>query len=132
MVRNSRPRGNRVATAPHDQILVDEVMACRHLKRGYPLAQTALEVGFCDQSALTKHFKRWYGITPQQFADAARAAGGRHPEGVLNSERFRDGVGRPSDRMNQVSAADDPDQFAVTQDGQALDMVTCEQIGQLR
>lgn len=115
--------GNRVATAPRDQILVGEVvemmragyaeslrletlaravdmtsfqliglfkrtvgltphaylirirlnMACRHLKRGDPLAQTASQVGFCDQSALTKHFKRWYGITPQQFADATRA-----------------------------------------------------------
>jgi len=46
--------------------------ACRHLKRGYPLAESALAAGFCDQSALTKHFKRSYGITPLQFADAAR------------------------------------------------------------
>jgi AraC-like DNA-binding protein len=30
-----------------------------------------LAAGFCDQSALTKHFKRWYGITPLQFAQAA-------------------------------------------------------------
>ncbi len=47
--------------------------ACRHLKRGYPLAESALAAGFCDQSALTKHFRRCYGITPLQFAAAARA-----------------------------------------------------------
>jgi AraC-like DNA-binding protein len=47
--------------------------ACRLLKRGLPLAECAVEAGFCDQSALTKHFKRCYGITPAQFAAAARA-----------------------------------------------------------
>ena len=46
--------------------------ACRLLKRGLPLAECALAAGFCDQSALSKHFKRSYGITPLQFADAAR------------------------------------------------------------
>ena len=44
--------------------------ACHHLRRGFPLADSALEAGFCDQSALTKHFKRCYGITPLQFATA--------------------------------------------------------------
>jgi AraC-like DNA-binding protein len=48
--------------------------ACRLLKRGHPLAESALAAGFCDQSALTKHFRRCYGITPLQFADAARAS----------------------------------------------------------
>lgn len=47
-------------------------LACHHLRRGLPLAESALEAGFCDQSALTKHFKRCYGITPLQFATAAR------------------------------------------------------------
>jgi AraC-like DNA-binding protein len=47
--------------------------ACRLLKRGFPLAESALASGFCDQSALTKHFRRCYGITPLQFARAARA-----------------------------------------------------------
>ncbi len=46
--------------------------ACRQLKRGTPLAEAALASGFCDQSALTKHFKRAFGITPLQFAAAAR------------------------------------------------------------
>jgi AraC-like DNA-binding protein len=49
-------------------------MACRHLRHARPIAEVASEVGFYDQSALTKHFKRCYGITPRQFARAAAAA----------------------------------------------------------
>jgi AraC-like DNA-binding protein len=47
--------------------------ACRLLRRGRKLADIAPDVGFYDQSALTKHFKRCYGITPLQFARAAAA-----------------------------------------------------------
>jgi len=47
--------------------------ACRYLRHGRPLAGVASDVGFYDQSALTKHFKRCYGITPLQFARAAAA-----------------------------------------------------------
>lgn len=48
-------------------------MACRHLRQSRPIAEVAGAVGFYDQSALTKHFKRCYGITPLQFARAAAA-----------------------------------------------------------
>jgi AraC-like DNA-binding protein len=48
-------------------------VACRHLAHARPLAEVATDVGFYDQSALTKHFKRCYGITPLQFARAAAA-----------------------------------------------------------
>ena len=48
-------------------------MACRHLRRALALAEVATAVGFYDQSALNKHFKRCYGITPLQFAQAAAA-----------------------------------------------------------
>jgi AraC-like DNA-binding protein len=51
-------------------------VACRLLKKGHALAEAALAAGFCDQSALTKHFKRSYGITPLQFAEAAWAKRG--------------------------------------------------------
>jgi AraC-like DNA-binding protein len=47
-------------------------MACRHLRRGMPIADVAAATGFYDQSALTNHFRRSYGITPLQFATAAR------------------------------------------------------------
>lgn len=45
--------------------------ACRELRRGMPIAEAAASAGFYDQSALTRHFKRCYGITPRQFAAAA-------------------------------------------------------------
>lgn len=48
--------------------------ACRLLKRGRSLAETAIETGFYDQSAMTRHFKRSYAITPLQFASANRTA----------------------------------------------------------
>jgi AraC-like DNA-binding protein len=46
--------------------------ACRQLRRGAPIAEIAVAVGFYDQSALTNHFKRCFGITPLQFAAAAQ------------------------------------------------------------
>ena len=49
-------------------------MACRRLRHAPVLADVATDVGFYDQSALNKHFKRCYGITPTQFARAAAAA----------------------------------------------------------
>jgi AraC-like DNA-binding protein len=45
--------------------------ACRRLRQGSPIAEAASLAGFYDQSALTRHFKRCYGITPRQFASAA-------------------------------------------------------------
>jgi AraC-like DNA-binding protein len=48
-------------------------MACRHLRQSLAFADVAAAVGFYDQSALNKHFKRCYGITPLQFARAAAA-----------------------------------------------------------
>jgi AraC-like DNA-binding protein len=48
-------------------------MACRQLRHDPILADVAAAVGFYDQSALNKHFKRSYGITPLQFARAAAA-----------------------------------------------------------
>jgi len=45
--------------------------ACRHLRLGLPIADVAAETGFYDQSALTRHFKRCYALTPRQFARAA-------------------------------------------------------------
>jgi AraC-like DNA-binding protein len=48
--------------------------ACRLLRRATPIAEAAAAVGFYDQSALTRHFKRSYGITPLQYARAAGPA----------------------------------------------------------
>ncbi len=48
--------------------------ACHFLRRGLPIAHAAAACGFYDQSALNKHFKRCYGMTPLQFAKAAAGA----------------------------------------------------------
>jgi AraC-like DNA-binding protein len=53
--------------------------ACRHLRCARPLADVATDVGFYDQSALTNHFKRCYGITPLQFARAASTGLAENP-----------------------------------------------------
>jgi AraC-like DNA-binding protein len=45
--------------------------AIREMRRGVSIAEAALAAGFYDQSALTNHFKRAYGITPLQWARAA-------------------------------------------------------------
>jgi AraC-like DNA-binding protein len=47
--------------------------AMEHLAAGRPIAETALRVGFCDQSALQRHFKRVHGFTPLQYAQARAA-----------------------------------------------------------
>jgi AraC-like DNA-binding protein len=63
-----------VGLTPHAYLTqIRLAMACRHLRRSPALAEAATAVGFYDQSALTKHFKRCYGITPLQFARAAAA-----------------------------------------------------------
>jgi AraC-like DNA-binding protein len=47
--------------------------AIREMRRGGSIAEAALAAGFYDQSALTNHFKRAYGITPLQWVRAATA-----------------------------------------------------------
>lgn len=46
--------------------------ALTKLRAGTPIAEAALAAGFCDQSALNRHFKRCFGITPLQWQRAAR------------------------------------------------------------
>jgi len=45
-------------------------MARRLMRAGRPLAEAALEAGFADQSHMTRMFKRAYGLTPGQWAQA--------------------------------------------------------------
>lgn len=43
------------------------------LRRGVPIAEVALEVGFCDQAHLTGSFRRQVGVTPGEFVRGARS-----------------------------------------------------------
>jgi len=44
--------------------------ALRRLRTGQPVIEAALASGFYDQSALNKHFKRTFGMTPLQYVNA--------------------------------------------------------------
>lgn len=52
------------------QLRLDDARS--HLRNGMPIAEAAVAAGFCDQSALANHFRRSYGITPRQYAQATR------------------------------------------------------------
>ena len=62
-----------VGLPPHVYLVQTRVMnAKRLLRAGIPLAQVAVDTGFTDQSHLTRHFKRWMGVTPKQYAIACK------------------------------------------------------------
>jgi AraC-like DNA-binding protein len=62
-----------VGMTPHAQLTQIRLgMARRHLERGSTIAESAAAAGFYDQSALTNHFKRCYGITPLQYVRAVQ------------------------------------------------------------
>jgi AraC-like DNA-binding protein len=56
---------------PHAHVLTSRLHYAIHLMRhGAALADAATGAGFYDQSALTRHFRRAYGITPGQYVRA--------------------------------------------------------------
>jgi AraC-like DNA-binding protein len=58
---------------PHAyQVQLRMARACRLIERQVPLAAVALEVGYSEQSALHRPFKRLVGVTPGAYARAAR------------------------------------------------------------
>lgn len=77
-----------VGLTPHaylTQLRLSE--ACRQLRRGVRPAEAAAASGFYDQSALNRHFKRCYGITPLQFARAARGGSAAAPRNFRQYDR---------------------------------------------
>lgn len=56
---------------PHAYLTQLRLKAALHrLQAGHPLVEAALASGFYDQSALNRHFKRAFGMTPLQYVDA--------------------------------------------------------------
>ena len=64
----------RIGIAPHRYVSLQRVRHAQALLReGASLALAASESGFCDQSHLSRRFKRLCGMTPGQY-QAAQAA----------------------------------------------------------
>ena len=58
-----------VGLPPHKYLIQIRINRAKTLlTAGMPIADVALEVGFADQSHLTKWFKRIVGVPPGQFA----------------------------------------------------------------
>ena len=69
-----RSFNREVGLSPHAYLTQVRVRRARDLlEAGTSPAETAAMVGFYDQSALTRHFKRIYGVTPGQYAEAVGA-----------------------------------------------------------
>jgi len=59
--------------APHQYVIQCRIERARNLLLAgeQTTAQIAVAVGFCDQSHLTTHFKRVFGLTPKKFRQQA-------------------------------------------------------------
>lgn len=67
-----RDFGRWIGTSPRHLSQVARVQAVsRHAQRGWSLAQIAAEVGFADQSHMTRVVRQLTGLTPQRFVRSA-------------------------------------------------------------
>ena len=75
-----------LGTTPHAYLIELRVTrATELLLEGEPAAEIASEVGFVDQSHLTRHFKRQCGKTPRRFLYDHRAGSATHAEPALTA-----------------------------------------------
>jgi AraC-like DNA-binding protein len=64
---------NQVGFPPHEyQTQVRIAHARKLLLEGKPISHVALDTGFCDQSHLSRNFKRIVGMTPGQFSSQSK------------------------------------------------------------
>ncbi|WP_286137958.1 AraC family transcriptional regulator [Polaromonas sp. C04] len=69
----------RIGMAPHRYVSLQRVRYAQALLReGAALASAASESGFCDQSHLSRRFKRLCGITPGQYQARSAASSTPH------------------------------------------------------
>lgn len=75
----------QVGVSPYRYLSLVRVRAAQSLLlEGIPPAIVAIEVGFCDQSHLCRHFRSLCGQTPRQFMAGTLDAPTHHKQG-LNS-----------------------------------------------
>jgi len=61
-------------TSPHRFLIMRRLEHARRLmSQGVSLGETAAATGFADQSHMTRHFTRAYGVTPGRWVSAVRA-----------------------------------------------------------
>jgi AraC-like DNA-binding protein len=61
-----------LGTSPYRYLVLRRLDRVRALIRsGTPLAEAALSTGFADQSHMTRHFKKAYGLSPGRWARLA-------------------------------------------------------------
>jgi AraC-like DNA-binding protein len=88
----------RYGLPPHAyQLCVRMGLAKRLLLDGAPAADVAARCGFADQSHFTRHFKRFNGVTPMQYA-LAHSPSARRSSGVHRVASDRSTVVGRSDR----------------------------------
>jgi AraC-like DNA-binding protein len=62
-----------LGTSPHRYLVMRRLdRACALIRHGASLADAALASGFADQSHMTRHFGKAYGLSPGRFAALAR------------------------------------------------------------
>jgi AraC family transcriptional regulator len=63
-----------MGVAPHQYVIEQRINKARQLllQRNCSIAEVAIQVGFCDQSHLTRHMRRLLGITPKALLKTHR------------------------------------------------------------
>lgn len=80
----------RFGAPPHEYLnMVRLARAMESLRAGHAISASAVEAGFFDQSHLTRHFKRVYGLTPGEFQSGFIAAGQRTKAADKNSKNVQ-------------------------------------------
>ncbi len=70
----SRRFRDAFGTSPHRFLIMRRLEIAREMmSSGTPLSETAAATGFADQSHMTRHFARAFGVSPGRWVSAVQA-----------------------------------------------------------